>query len=120
MSGKSVFFINNHTILLGYRISIISIQYPTIQFNLIDKVKMSTFGLSTIDDIPSSDHSALESITKQIFKKYIKREFFTYEQIAPELSVKYFSKYLLIIRIFPCESEHMYPGVIGITNRLPT
>ena len=34
MSGKSVFFINNHTPLLGYRISIISIRCPTIiRFN---------------------------------------------------------------------------------------
>ena len=33
MSGKSVFFINNHMPLLGYRISIISIRYPTIPFD---------------------------------------------------------------------------------------
>ena len=43
---KSVFLINNHTPLLGYRISIISIRYPTIQFDLIDKVKMSIYRLS--------------------------------------------------------------------------
>ena len=33
-------FTCNHTPLLGYRISIISIRYPTILFDLIDKVKM--------------------------------------------------------------------------------
>ena len=43
MSGKSVFFIHNHTPLLGYRILIISIRYPTIRFDLIDKVKMSIY-----------------------------------------------------------------------------
>ena len=43
MSGKSVSFINNHTPLLGYRISIISIRYLTIRFDLIDKVKMSIY-----------------------------------------------------------------------------
>ena len=31
------FFINNHTPLLGYRISIILIRFPTIRYNLIDK-----------------------------------------------------------------------------------
>ena len=49
MSGKSVFSINNHMPLLGYRnnrILIISIQYPTIRFDLIDKVKMSIYRLS--------------------------------------------------------------------------
>ena len=43
MSGKSVFFINNQTQLLGYRISIISIRYPTIRFVLIVKVKISIY-----------------------------------------------------------------------------
>ena len=43
MSGKSVLFINNHTPFLGYRISIISIQYPTIRFDLIDKLKKSIY-----------------------------------------------------------------------------
>ena len=33
VSGKSVLFINNDTALLGYRILIISIRYPTIRFN---------------------------------------------------------------------------------------
>ena len=55
--GKVYFFINNHMPLLGYRISIILIQYPTICFDLIDKVKMLIFNrfinLSTIDYIPT-------------------------------------------------------------------
>ena len=46
MSGKSVFFINNHTSLLGHRISIVSNRYPTFRFDLIDKVKMSICRLS--------------------------------------------------------------------------
>ena len=46
MPEKSVFFINNHTPLLGYKIAIISIRYPTILFDLIDKVKMSIYRLS--------------------------------------------------------------------------
>ena len=41
MSGKSVFFINNHMPLLGYRILIILMRYPTFRFDLIDKLKMS-------------------------------------------------------------------------------
>ena len=43
MSAKSAFCINNHTPLLGYRISIIPIRYPTIRFDLIDKLKMSIY-----------------------------------------------------------------------------
>ena len=54
MPGKSLFFINNHMPFLGYRISIISIRYPTIRFDLIDKVKMSIYPLSTFDDIPTN------------------------------------------------------------------
>ena len=44
MSGKSVFFINNYTWFWGYKILIISIRYPTIRFDLINKLKMSIYG----------------------------------------------------------------------------
>ena len=46
MSRKSVFFINNHTAFLGYKILIISIRYQTIRFDLIDKLKMLIYRLS--------------------------------------------------------------------------
>ena len=43
MSGKGVFSINNHTLLLVYRISIIRFDTLTIRLDLIDKVKMSIY-----------------------------------------------------------------------------
>ena len=53
---KCVFF--NHTPLLGYRLSIISIRYLTIPLDLIDS-KNVDIDLSTINDIPMTGYCTM-------------------------------------------------------------
>ena len=65
--GKVYFFFNNHMSLLGYRISIISIRYPTIRFDLIEKVKMLIYRLSmtSLISYPCCENVILQDVCEK-------------------------------------------------------